>query len=125
VDVDDDWWIGNRDLGTGIRGGTCDVDDDIELFILELLLFVLVEYNCIKLPVSLWWKLSSVKGDDTTEKFVNEEWGCWFGSIVNGWVNSCLLLRSVEFSGIGRLYRSRYCFCRRFIDDVQVPIVDL
>lgn len=56
--VDDDcgWWIGNRDFVTGIRGGTCDAedDDDIELFILELLLFVLEEYNCIKLLVSVW-----------------------------------------------------------------------
>jgi hypothetical protein len=39
------WWPGNRIFGTGTRGGTCDVDeeDDIQVIVLELLLFVFDE----------------------------------------------------------------------------------
>jgi hypothetical protein len=73
-DEDDcDWWIGNRDLGTGIRGGTFDIE-----------LFVFGEHNCIKLLVSVREIVGSIKLDAWILKFVNREWGRWFRSTVYG-----------------------------------------
>jgi hypothetical protein len=121
VDDDCDWWTGNRDFVTGIRGEIFDVDDDddIQLFILELLLllFVLDEYNCIKLLDSVWWTIGSVTRDDWTSKPVNKDWGRWFGSTVVSNGDNCLLSMTVELFNASRLC----CFCR----DVQAPIVDL
>lgn len=85
-DGDDcDWWIGSRDFGTGIRGETCVVDDD------DIEVFGFGEHNCIKLLGSVRGTIGSNKEDDWIFKFVNKDWGRWFGSTVNGTGDRCLL----------------------------------
>jgi hypothetical protein len=131
--VDDcTWWIGDRIFGTEIGGCACDAEDDnvdIQLCLLELLLFILDEYNCIKLFVLVWYTICSVKEvGDWVSKLVNKDrgrWDCWVGSVVSGKDKVCLLSRTSDFLAVICLCSCRCCFVRCLEADVQAPIVEL
>jgi len=104
----------------------------LELLLLLLLLFVFEEYSCIKLFVSVWWKIDFVNDGDKTSKSIYREWGCWswcFGNVVNGnggKGGGGLMSRPMDFfDAVWLCCWCCCCFCRRLAVDVQVPIVEL
>jgi hypothetical protein len=117
---------------------TDDVEDDIQLMIVELLLllllllFVLDEYSCIKLFVSVGWKIGFVKSEDNISKSVYKDWGYWTFCLGNAVIGNGgkggggLMSRPTGFFDTVRLCCWWCCcFCRCLAADVQVPIVEL